>query len=387
MFFRFFALLTVFSCLLGCASSSNQEQAEETIVDTDDQSASIIQITTEERSKILEDNRYTLSPDAVTYFVENETENEVFIEPTSPYYDAYNSGNEFEIPLVAWYDPYESAEDIAYPQLKLYITNNTEEPLNISQLDVVVESSSIDKLPYVHIGTEESCSNNLAIVNESWYNWGSAKLDYTILRRNEKFDGTYRGSKTINYSEDIKRIDFTKELIDMGYDYYSVKELSESSDDDYIALYIPDDDLNEYLDLFYPFEIGADKFDAYFGFARIHGKLTFNNKVVKFRGKLTLSTPAEFGAGMSENDAFDIKLSSEGSDYVVTKPYVTTINPGFGEMVVLTFMCEKSSNHRFVIKAKNEEGVEVITKEVNLHLLNPRYSSKRIWELVKDDYE
>jgi len=56
-------------------------------------------------------------------------------------------------------------------------------------------------------------------------------------------------------------------------------------------------------------------------------------------------------------------------------------------MITLAFISEKSSNHKLVIKAINDEGVDVKTKTINLHLLNPVYSSKHIWEKKKQYVE
>lgn len=382
--FRLVRLLVLLMAplVLGCANrknNTNNMPVEEFLQGT---SSSPIQLTVVEDDEILKEYD-SISSEILLYKVNEESESDIYIEPTSTYYDNYVGGREFEIPLVAYYDTEEATEYVSYPKLKLFITNNTEEILNISRLEVFVESSNIDKLPYVHIGTEMAYSNTLAIVNECWSNWGDAKLEYTLLKKDESFDGNYKNTKTIGCTKGIQRIDFTKDLMEMGYDYHSVKNKSESGDDNYVGLYITPENFYEYNHLFHPFEIGSGDGDIYYGFARIHGKLSFSNMNVKFKGKISLSTEVSFGGGLSENDAFDVQLKNEGENYSISKPYITSIKSNDSEMIVLTFMSEKSSNHKFVIKAINDEGVDVKTKTVYLHLLNPVCSSKHIWEKKK----
>ncbi len=370
---------------LGCSNRKGSTNSITTEGSLTGSASSTIQVTTVEKEKILKE--YQGVQDVLLYQVEDENEKDIYIEPASTYYNQYVGGQEFEIPLVSFFDTEESTEYVSYPKLKLFITNNSETDFNINKLEVSVESSTIDELPYVHIGTEEAHSNTMAIVNECWSNWGSAKLEYTLLKKNESFDGEYKNTKTIGYSEGIQRIDFTNDLMEMGYDYQSVKAKSESDDENYIGSYITSGNFNEYAQLFYPFEIGSYDGNTYFGFARIHGKLSFSNMSVKFKGKISLSSEGSFGAGLEEDDSFDIQLRDNGANYNISKPYVTSIKPNNSEMITLTFMSEKSSNHKLVIKAINDEGVDVKTKTINLHLLNPVYSSKHIWEKKKQYVE
>ena len=129
----------------------------------------------------------------------------------------------------------------------------------------------------MYIATEEAYSNQLAIANESWKDWGSATLRYKILRKGESFDGNYDKSTTINYKDGIQRIDFTDDLINMGYDYFLLAENVMSEGGNYINLNIDDENLENCKDYFNPFEIGSIYGNSYGGFARIHASLKFED--------------------------------------------------------------------------------------------------------------
>lgn len=86
---------------------------------------------------------------------------------------------------------------------------------------------------------------------------------------------------------------------------------------------------------------------------------------------------------MEENDSFDVILKENGDNYVIEKPYSVSLQPGASDLIGVTFRCDKSTRHSFLVSAENNEGLIVKSKIIKLHLLNPRHSSKNIWQIKK----
>lgn len=345
------------------------------------------------------DNEYLGVNNTLKYkIVQND--NLFVIEPTSPYYDKYTSGKRFEIPEVVGYCEGDFIDATMYPKIYCYIQNNTEKDISISALDFVVERSCIDHLPYFNIATEEANSNCLVLANENWFNYGNINFEYTILKKGETFKN-YEKKIIIPYFQDIYRLNFKQDLIEKGYNYEAIRrvvgggedveDLNLENSDGCMSLYISGEELPRYSKLFYPFEVVSVENDdnSYMGMARIYGRLSFENSVFTtcFKGQLSLSYPAGFGAGMYEDDSYDIELRTEGEDYILTFPYNVVLTPGQSKKIGITLLCQKSSNHIFRIKAKNNDLLDIYSVPVKLHYLNPRHSSKIIWQDVKQYYE
>ena len=154
-----------------------------------------------------------------------------------------------------------------------------------------------------------------------------------------------------------------------------------------MALYISEEELPRYSQLFYPFEIVREHNhgEFYMGMARIYGRLSFENSdfTTCFKGQLSLSYPAGFGAAMEEDDSYDIELRTEGENYTLSFPYNIVLTPGQSKKIGITLLCQKSSNHTIRIKAKNNESLDICSVPIKLHYLNPRHSSKIIWQSEK----
>lgn len=375
-------LLTSLITLLSCTSNSSRK-LETTIAEADKIDVPIsVKIVSEKKSEQSE----------LTFRCMEENDNIIIVEPTSPYYDRYISDSRMDIPMEAFVEgmPTEWNE---YPQFEYYIVNNTQQTISINGLEIEVDNSQLDPFPYLRILTEEAYSNCLTLVNDSWTNWGNITLNYKILKRGETFDGVYEKKKNIPYFQELKRIDFISDLEEMGYDNQSVKQLWEEDysepDENHVLAYITDKDLDKCAEMFFPFEIGKkNNWSDYVGFARIYGELIFEDSEHKilFNGKLSLSTSGGFGAAMEEDDAFDVQLLENSQNYTKTFPYITSIESGGSERVGLTFMCPKSSNHTFRLKAINENGLIIQSKTIQLHLLNPKHSSKVLWQEQKKYY-
>lgn len=313
----------------------------------------------------------------------SKSDGEFVVEPTAPYYNQYVSGKRFEIPLVQAYVEGAYIDANVYPKFYCYLQNTTDEAITVSSLDVEVESSSTDRLPYFRVATEASNSNCLVLSNESWFNYGGVTLEYAILKKGETFSN-YKKKIHIPYFEEVYRINFKNDLIEMGYDYEAARAAAEdilgpydANSDGQLNLYIPDDEVTEYAHLFYPFEVAMID-GVYIGIARIYGRLSFDNSdfTASFHGNLSLTYPNGFGDYVEDDDTYDVELRTEGRNYTLNLPYNVTISPGETKKIGVTMKCKKSSNHTLRLTAANSNGLAISSVPIRLHYLNPRHSSK-----------
>ena len=314
--------------------------------------------------------------------LDKQDESDLWIEPTSTYYDKYISDEPMEIPACR---PFIHNE---YPILGCYIVNNTDSPMSIDRLVLEVSKSEKDPLPFLYIFTDEEYRNSLKLYNEGWENWGKANLEYRILKRNEVFDGKYNKKKEIPYFEDDYQINLINDLLEMGYDVTAISkatgEEEESIKESGIWVEILDKNYDEWQTLCSPVEIGkyvpdddsddTDEEINYYGFARIYGQLTFAHHPLKvnFKGIIYLSSSGGGGAGDEIDDSFDVDLKPVGNDYVLQFPYVTSIAPGGNERINLRLKCSRSAIHHFKIKVVNSNDLDISSKNIHLHYIIPR---------------
>ena len=296
------------------------------------------------------------------------------IEPTSPYYDKYITGQELE--LLSWYYNEDGLENVVRPKLLCYISNNTNKPLSISRLDIKVSDSKLDNLPYIYLCENDFSFdqdlNKMFLINQGWTRWNKMTLEYSLLKKGESFNGHYKKTKVIPYFDEEKEIDFTQDLREMGYDY--MRNLADRQEEVQNIEYR----LSKYADVFFPFECTSevDLVDnVYGGFARIHGRLRFDNRnlIVKFHGKIYLSAFSAYGGQVNEpEDFFDVVLKEKGKDYIISYPFNSTIKPNDTKMVAINIRCAKSSNHSFIVSAINDNGIDISSMPVKMHFMKPR---------------
>ena len=301
--------------------------------------------------------------------IDNETDSVITIEPCTPYYKEWISNKRMEIPCLCY-----NGDILDCPKLDVYITNNTDQTISVSSLEFMVKESKIDDLPYIDIS--DNCTsppNCLSLRNESWFNWGTMYLDYSILRKGEKFNGKYKGQKTIPYFEDVLDVDFTQDLAKMGLNINYLKER------DYFHLDPEEFTPNEMLKVFHPFEVDEEGF----GIFKIYGRIRFSkSKFTKeFYGYLDI-TPFGEGAANEESDKFDVKLEYDKKNYSISYPYNTVLRPGDNERVKLKLNCPRSSNHRFYISINNDNGLVMRTKDIQMHFINGRFSNLNL--IIRD---
>lgn len=297
--------------------------------------------------------------------IDKETDSVITIEPCTPYYQTWISPKRMTLPS-CW----DENDTFDNPNLNIYLTNNSDQSIVVKSLDLIVSESKIDDLPYLRIDNDETdCC--LHILNQSWLNWGKIYLDYSILKKGEKFNGKYKARKTIPYFNEVMYVDFTRDLAKMGLDTVFL------SQNDY---YLDHDEytLNQLLKIFHPFEVDEEGY----GIFRIYGKISFaKSKFTKeFNGTLYITHPIGNGAADVVSDKFDVKLEYNKRDYTISYPYKTVLNPGDNELVKLKLNCPRSSNHRFYISIKNDNGMVIRTKAVQMHFLNGRFSNLNFHE-------
>lgn len=348
----------------------------------------------------------TDSPDAFMYFkVSQDTENILEIEPNSSYYNMYTSNKTMILWDDCWKDMPDVSDELTYPSFDFVLSNTTDASINVSSLTLEIEDSKIDKFPYLWIFEECGNANSITIWNESWYDWGKMYLSYSILKKGERFNGKYKKMITIPYFKDKVYVDFLSDLVEMGlkkdeidnsihkYGYSDENELKARIS--YATPYVVgrnasashivkseggiEPETINMAELFYPFEFTLDEGINPYGFARINGKLEFENSTFskEFSGRIFLNPSGYGGAANELSDEFDIELKTNGSNYELDVPYSCTLNPGGIKSVRFSIKCAKSTNHKFKVRANNSTGLDIKSKEIRLHLINSRHSTKQ----------
>lgn len=328
------------------------------------------------------------------YEITDETDEDIFIDINSDYYNKYMSGSRFVVPQLAYF---ENSENVEFLTLNLDVVNNTDESLSVSELDVMVDESRPDTIPVVYMCSTETYSNCMFLVNESWFDWGGLTLSYSIMKEGESFDGNYRESRYIPCFDDYLIIDFFPDMEAMGYDIegltncirnrnieYNLKndfdnnvepwEVDDSNRFLVFSIRGDDEDFDFFQDKFKPFGLRNEYFDEYVGAATLYGSLKFDNMDFKvdFIAEISLSTPGEFGALSYLNDSFDVELETYGDDYLLMYPYTTVIEPYGSEYIKLIVKAGQSSTHRFKIDIKNDNGLTVRSKNIHFHSYCPK---------------
>lgn len=320
------------------------------------------------------------------YEVTHETDKDIYIDINSRYYKQYMSGTRFMVDKIA---VFENSENVEYLTMNLDVVNNTNERLSIKELNIKVDESEPDTTPLIYICTTEEVSNSIYFVNQSWFNWKGLTFSYSLLKSGESFDGQYKKKRHIPYFDSYTVIDLLPDMISMGYDYdgliKSIKTLYPHSPDDEdtddvsgkcVELYITGDDENFdfFQNKFEPFRLNKSNFDEYVGSATLYGSIKFDDSDFKvdFIAEISLSTSGGLGALSYENDKFDVKLRSSGKDYTLRFPYTTVIEPYGAEMIKLSVKADKSSSHKFHVDIKNDNGLNIRSKDVNYHHYYPK---------------
>lgn len=367
-------LLIVTTLLISCNktnNSSNEEEVETATVVVEDVLNQDVQIGIKlihpESLEFGEPMRYSL----------NETSEGIIITPHSRNLDAFTGGKRFEIPRVCGFVFGDGFECVEFLSFDAYIENNSDTPITLDELYIDVERSKLDDNPYLYMGTTEDVSNSMIIVNSGWADNGKMTLEYKLLKKGESFKGKYDFKKTYRLPDDGLIVNFTDDLIRLGYNWDYIKK-TYGSDDEYIFSLGKDGDSDNPNSLYFPFEWEAEDEWSYVGFCRIYGRISFekSDQIIEFQGKISLSTTGGFGAAFDYDDSFNAQLKTEGNNYKVRLPYVTTIQSNDAERVKFIVRCDKSSFHKLSLRMKDGDGNIYSSKDVSLHYMMPKYCDK-----------
>lgn len=324
------------------------------------------------------------------YRKEAESPSDILIDVDRGYYKDYISGKRIKTQLGADFD---YSEDVDCLALSLDIINNSGYDLDISKMEITVSESRPDSIPIIFICTEETNSNTITFINDSWFDWKEFYFSYTLLKDGETFNGTYEKTEKIPYFDNKYVHNLLPALAEKGYDLKKViskiKEFEKKYgyekmgfgmidyyDDEF--LYFGFDEEYPYSEeiknIFSPFGISENLYGDISGKAILYGKLSFERPKFsrEFISDISLSTTGEFGAGSIEVDNFNVKLRTSGKDYKMVYPYTTVIKPGGTEFVRLNLGYIPSSWHKFHIDILNNNGIPVRSKEITLHNYMPK---------------
>ncbi len=380
------ACLLILMC--GCSNNKTQDNNTDSFIETEEKHDDIANaIDLPISVNIVHESDPDL-PQPDEYCVVNNSDEEIEIDIKSDYYNQYMSGNRFNAPCVA---DFSYIDDVEYLTLELDIVNNTKERISVNELNVNVERSELDKFPLIYVCTSYVQSNSIQFVNGSWFNWKGFTFSYSILKKGQEFSGTYNKSIHIPYFDDVKTVNLLQDLKELGYDFDNLLKQVQTQNEisgfydgnpwitengnQYLVFWATDkDDINRIQSWFYPFEFKRLNEFTYEASATLYGTITFDDTdiVKSFKAEISLSTEGGFGALSYANDKFDVKLHTDGKNYVKRFPYTTVLEPQGAEMVKLRIMAEKSSNHNFFINVINDNGLNIRSKNIKFHNFWPK---------------
>lgn len=147
-------------------------------------------------------------------YSKTESPDSILIFPNSGYYKQYRSDKEIEFHSER--DVY-CSDYIENPQMYVYVTNNSNESISFEKLRIDVESSALDKFPYLYIEEQYIRRYSMLILNECWTNWGTMTLEYSFDKKDKPFDGNYKYHLNVPYFNDRVIIDFKDDIINDGF--------------------------------------------------------------------------------------------------------------------------------------------------------------------------
>lgn len=374
---KLFAIYMLLLSLNGCSKADNKNSS-------DDKDTTVVDDTTELINKNANIDIKLIHPESLEYgepmrYTQKETSEGIFITPHSRNLDGIYSGKRFHIPRVCSFIADDGFECVEFLSFDTYIENNSDIPISLDELYLAVENSKTDEKPYLYLGTTEDVSNSMIIVNGSWVDYGNLTLEYKLLKKGETFKNKYDFKRIYPKFNDHIVINFTDDLVKLGYNWDYIKQnyCSSENNQEYVDAIWKETQRDDPNSIYYPFEWTSNEWVCE-GFCRIYGRITFSktDQIIEFKGELSLSTEGGFGAMFEYDDSFNVKLKPDGQKYTVSLPYITTIQPNDAERVKFVIRCDKSSNHKFSIRAKDSNGNIYSSKDIDLHYMMPKHCDK-----------
>lgn len=303
----------------------------------------------------------------------------------SKYLDQKAGANRFPFRRPIFDAPNECTSEVVLGlDLNCYVVNNTDRDIHVNRIRIDVDNSTADHFPYMKVETVDDVSSTIDILNCNYENWKYFDLDYTILLPGQKFDGKYKSSRRISYFENRKTIDFVEDIKKLVPGYEKIRK--EVLDTEYSSLGLVDIEavrgnkqvFEHFSGLLKPYSIklaGSDpEWDDYICTATVVMSIKFDTgERINYEGPIYLALGATGrGAGMLEEDQFDVTLKPSGKGYSVWLPFVTTISRGGSTKLTFCISAPRTSTHDFKVIMENNEGVIMESKPCRLNFFNPR---------------
>lgn len=310
-----------------------------------------------------------------SYTILSQNENSIKIFPTSKNYTrnwwAINKYKRLDVTRYCYLP--ESTDDITYLVIDCYVQNNSKRSLSVTGLSINVTRSYLDSIPYLFCVTADTERNKLWLYNNSYVNFGQIKFLYSIIPPNETFLGNYEKIMYIDYFDEKKAIDFSRDLSLMGVDTRAISIFYSNKKSDEIS----SKEVSKYLG---PFQL-ENSYGVLSADANLWGKLSFaNGYTLHIKAKIPILTSPECGGGNFIDDYYHVKLRAQGTNYRLRYPYTTIIQSGGLEKIRLIIGCDKSSKHDFTISVENDNGCIIRSKPINVLYAKPKYADFQQFE-------
>lgn len=316
-----------------------------------------------------------INPNSDFRYVENSSGH---IEATSKYISGFYKDNTILIPQLGYYEP-PSFESLHFPIFDLKLINNTKETIVLDKLIFEVESSEIDERPLIYLYTAVYQEDKLCLsmINEGWKEWKSCSLYFNFFPLNSvpnkraSENDHFAHSATIPFFENKHNLDLTSYLESEGVDVAFLRDhfnegeyVTTESNDIYLRALSR---FSDYRNWFGEYEAGID------GIIVI---TDHNNKLYRLsiRGRVVLLTIPGLGGGLETYDHYEVKLRTQGKNYIINHPVSISLTPNEPLRMFLTIAADKSSMHRFKVKLNNINNIDVYSNPVDLHILLPKSS-------------
>ena len=360
------------------------------------------EINDEERLDNEDSEKYEYDDWSFHYEIE-EKNGEYYVSPTHYYLNNFYQDEWINMEYLPWSDwqiePYPHN-----PEFDIKIVNNTKKTLFVDKLYVDVEESKRDTRPLIFLYFNENLTSGFYMLDQSWESWDYFDFQFSILKKNEEFDGNYKYSQRIEAFEGVKYFDIKPYLIEEGVNYKELEKIAieKIEKNEYYDKSTSDQKLNiqehiekllsssffdkEVYDMIKPYmpflvepwqEVAKGDYSdisSRFPRAYIYGEVKFNNyePSIFVTGELLLYLIGG-GADLQPSMAFDVELKLEGRDYTIEYPTSLVIKSKEAERIQIRLTAPQSSYHKFRFRLNSIEGTIISTKMINLELFRQKH--------------
>ena len=277
--------------------------------------------------------------------------------------------------------------NLHYPILDVSIVNNSSQTVLVNELLIEVEESHVDPNPFVII---RESGGYLYIEDAGWKSWGTATLLFSLLPASQKFNGHYKFKTTVSSkNRGGKGISMYNYFVQSGINFEKLcqSSLVKKNQDNSIPYWFGNyentdlaalDSLRNYL---FPVKLEIDEYEwenedgelvkgkTYIDpYLVLHGKLIFDNGTTfKVGGSVRFLTSEGWGApGLDCSRVFDVKLKTNGKNYVVKHPVSHYLKSGETDRIAIQLNADKTSYHTFKVRLHTVNQIDIVTAPVDL---------------------